>query len=146
MLKTGFVYAAIGLLAACGTASPAPSGWQPIAGTSTGWTSGTGSSAETYRFAKRSFGGTLQDLASQEAINVVMRYVGAKLQSSDPFGPCPGMAAVASFRLGTSKLLAQGFAVQNGQAVQTTYIRPVGKPVDRAVAQAMQRTLCRAPI
>lgn len=142
----GSVLAAQWLLAACSSASPAPQGWHPVPGSSAGWTSGTGSSAQTYYYAKKSFGGTLQDLASQQAVNVVLRYRGAKLQSSDPFGPCPGLAAVASFKLGETKLLQQGFAVQSGQAVQVTYIRPAGQPVEPAVAAAMKRVLCSAPL
>jgi len=92
-----------------------------------------------------SFGGTLQDLASQVTIDALTRNPGAKLQGSNPFGPCPGAAGVATFRLANRRTLQAGFAVREGQAVRVTYIRPMGTPVDPNVLQAMQNVLCTPP-
>jgi hypothetical protein len=91
---------------------------------------------------KRAFSGTLQDLASQEAVNVVLREHGAKFLKSNVFTPCPGMAAIAYFTLGPSQLLEEGFAVQGDQAVLARYTRPVGAAPDPAVSTAMERALC----
>lgn len=130
------------MLAACSGSSPKPAGWQPIAGTQGGWTTGTGANTQIYLYATRSFGGTLQDLASQEAVNVLLRNRGAKFQGSDPFAPCPGAAAVATFKLPGSRVLERGFSVQNGQTVEVTYVRPAGAPADAAATEAMKGALC----
>ena len=137
---------ALGPLAARSSPSHKPAGWQPLAGAATGWTSGAGANAQVYLYATRSFGGTLQDLASQEAVNVLLRYRGAKFHGSDPFGPCPGEAGVATFSLQGSRILERGFAVQNGKAIETSYLRPVSAQPDLAVLHAMKAALCVAPL
>jgi hypothetical protein len=142
----GLALLALGPLAACSSPSPQPSGWQPIPGATGGWTTGTGNNTQIYLYAKRSFGGTLQDLASQETINVLLRYHGARLLRSDPFGPCPGAAGVAAFKLAGGRILERGFSVQNGHAVEVTYLRPASAAPDGAASQAMKGALCAAPL
>ncbi len=142
----GLALLALGPLAACSAASPQPAGWEPIPGAKSGWTTGTGASTQIYLYAKRSFGGTLQDLASQETINVLLRYHGARLLRSEPFGPCPGAAGVATFTLEGARILERGFSVQNGQAVEVSYLRPAAAPPDAAAAAAMKGALCAAPL
>lgn len=114
-------------------------------GASAAWTSGSGASAQEYRYVRRQFSGTLQDLASSVTVDALLNHRGARLQGSVPFGPCPGTAAVATFMLPGGKTLEEGFAVRNNQAVQTTYLRPSGAPADPAVLTAMQSSLCITP-
>jgi hypothetical protein len=137
---------ALGPLAACSSPSPVPAGWQPIPGTRSGWMTGTGGNVQIYLYAKRSFGGTLQDLASQETINVLLRYRGARFLRSEPFSPCPGAAGVATFKLEGARILERGFSVQNGQALEVTYLRPASTPPDAAATAAMKGALCAPPL
>ena len=125
-----------GWLPACASQTPAPAGWQPQPG-SGGWMRG----AQRYSYAKKPFQGALQDLASQEAVNVVLRRRGVKFRSSDPFPACPGRAAVATFDA-PGQILQEAFSVQSGEAVVITYVRPLGSPTDPDAAAAMERTLC----
>ena len=136
------VAAACLLLAAC-SATPAPAGWQPKPGASGLWASASGT--QTYSYTRRSFGGSLQDLASQEAVNVVLRNRGSHFIKSDVFKPCPGMAAVANFSYGND-VIDEGFAVQSGQAVLVAYTRPKDSPVDPAAENAMEKALCVAAL
>jgi len=130
-------------LSACtGGASAAPKNWQTIPGARNAWTNGRGSQ---YRYDSAPFGGALSDLASEVAIDALTRNRGAKLQSSNPFPACPGAAGLATFRLSSRALLAEGFAVRDGQAVRAHYLRPAGAPADPAVLQAMQSVLCKPP-
>lgn len=132
--------AAVVLLAACSqTVATSPAGWQPKPGASGQWTSGP----QEYGLVQRPYQGTLQDYASTAAVNAVMQYHGAKFQGSDIFQPCPGRAAVATFALPGGKVLQEAFAVQNGQSVVVTYVRPNGTPADPAVATAMNNALCQ---
>jgi hypothetical protein len=128
--------------AACTGASPAPKGWQPVAGQSNTWTNGSTTNRQEYSFDQGAFGGALNDLASRVTIDSLMRYRGARLQGSVPFAPCPGAAGVATFRLTGGATLQAGFAVRNGRAVRTSYFRPTGTPVDTNVVRAMQTSLC----
>ncbi len=114
-------------------------------GASAAWSSGSGSTAQEYFYAKRKFGGTLQDLASQVTIEALMQHHGAKFRGSLPFAPCPGAAGVATFTLPGGETLAEGFTVGNGQEVRTTYVRPRGAPADPNVGAAMQSALCIIP-
>jgi hypothetical protein len=134
------VLAAI-LPAAC-SASAAPKGWTPVAGSSTAWSRGNGGRLEAYSYGRRPFSGTLSDLASRVAIDIVLRNGRAKLRS-DPFAPCPGEAGLATVLQRGGKPLEEGFAVRDGVAVRTTYIRPAGAPPDPNVTAAMQAVLCR---
>lgn len=137
----------IALLAACGRPSTAagPQGWQPIPGTNAAWTTGTGATAQEYRYVTRPFTGGLQDLASAVTIDVLLHRHGAKLQGSVPFGPCPGQAGVATFTLPGGKTLEQAFALVGKRAVQTSYVRPANAPADPNVTPAMQQALCATP-
>jgi hypothetical protein len=141
----GLALLALAALAACNSPSPQPAGWQPIRGAQGGWTTGTGSNTQIYLYARRSFGGTLQDLASQETINVLLRYRGARFLRSDPFGSCPGAAGLATFKLQGARILERGFSVQNGHAVEVTYLRPASAPPDAAATAAMKGALCAPP-
>lgn len=114
-------------------------------GASAAWTSGSGATAQEYRYVQREFGGTLQDLASSVTIDVLLHHRGAKLQASVPVTACPGTAGVATFALPGGKTLEEGFAARDNRAVQTTYLRPTGTPADPAVTAAMQSSLCIAP-
>jgi hypothetical protein len=137
-LCLGAALCAAALVACTTQASTAPAGWQPRPGASAAWTSG----AQQYSYAQRAYPGTLQDLASAEAVNVVMQHHGAKFQGSDIFQSCPGRAAVATFTLPGGQILQEAFAVQNDQAIVATYIRPQGTAVDPAVSTAMNGVLC----
>jgi len=141
MKKRPIALAACLLLAACASSTPSPAGWQPKPGATGLWTSSAGD--QTYSYSHRPFTGTLQDLASQEAINVVLRYKGSHFVRSVVFTPCPGMAAVASFTYG-GNLLEEGFGLQNGQAVLVAYVRPKDQPSDVAADAAMEKALCVA--
>jgi hypothetical protein len=134
-------------LSACSGGSQAPAGWQLVPGTSASWTTGAGASRQRYDYAKRSYDGSLHDLASQQAIDIVLRHPGAIFRHSDPFAACPGLAAVETFAVGKRSVLQIAFATQpNGQAVIVTYDRPAGTPVDPSVAGAMKRALCVTPL
>ena len=133
------------MLAGCGGAgSPVPAGWQPVPGQAGTWATGSGASRQTYAYSKTPYDGTLQDLASREAVNVVLRHRGAKFDRSDVYPPCPGMGAIATFSDGASTL-QEGFAVQGDSAVRVLYVRPAQTPDDPAATAAMQRALCVAP-
>jgi hypothetical protein len=135
---------AAAVMTACAAANPAPEGWQAVAGAPQTWSKGPGQAAEQYALEKKSFSGTLQQLASQEVIDVALRYRGAKFVGSDVFAPCPGLAAVANFTLG-DRDVQQGFSVQGNQAVLVTYTREKGAVVDAAASAAMERALCVMP-
>jgi len=128
-----------------GGAAAGPAGWQPMPGASAAWTTGSGANAQQYRYVRRQFNGTLQDLASSVTIDVLLKHRGAKLLGSVPFAPCPGTAAVATFTLPGGATLQEGFAARDNQSVQTTYVRPSGAPADPAVTAAMQSSLCITP-
>jgi len=137
-LQSTIATCAVALLCACANQSAGPAGWQLQSGTGNAWTSG----GQQYVYTKKAFAGTLQDLASQEAVNVVLQHRGSKFQRSVPLTGCPGHAAIASFRFADGTVLQEGFAVANGQAFTIAYSRPSGAAVDPAAADAMQRTLC----
>jgi hypothetical protein len=138
---------AIALLIACGGGgSPAaPKGWQPVPGASAAWATGTGANAQEYRYTRKRYDGTLQDLASAVTIDVLLHERGAKLQRSVPFAPCPGAAGLATFTLPSGMTRQEGFTVSNGQSIRTSYIRRTGAPVDPSVTEAMQSALCIRP-
>jgi len=144
-IRIALAFSAIALLNACSGGSPAPKNWHAVTGTNGAWTLGGGSRAQEYRYGVASFGGTLQDLASQVTIDALTGNPGAKLQGSNPFGPCPGAAGVATFRLANRRTLQAGFAVRDGRAVRVSYVRPTGTPVDPDALQAMQNVLCTPP-
>jgi hypothetical protein len=130
-------------LAACSGGQPAPAGWQPVPGASASWRTGAGASAQRYSYARSAYTGSLHALASQEAVDVVQHYPEAKLVGSDPFLPCPGLAAVETFTLGKHRTLQRALAVQpTGHAVVITYVRPKSTPVDPSVSRALKRALC----
>jgi hypothetical protein len=130
------------LVAACSSAPLGPKGWQSDPALPNAWATGTGAAREEYSYASTEFDGTRQDLASRVTIDALVRDRGAKLQSSVPFAPCPGLAAVATFRRGGGTTLQIGFAVRDGHAIRVRYVRPAGSPVDPAVTEAMQSALC----
>ena len=129
-------------LAACSSPSTAPAGWQATGDAQHAWQRGSAASLQTYTYAIGSFSGVLSDLASQVTVDVVLRHRGSRLRSSDPLGPCPGAAGLATFSLPEGRTLQEGFAVHDGQARRATYVRPSGVPADPAVATAMQNLLC----
>ncbi|MGC1379995.1 MAG: hypothetical protein WA814_03085 [Candidatus Baltobacteraceae bacterium] len=135
--------AACASIAACAGSSAAPKGWQPMPGASTTWTNGTGPNAQTYAYSRVSFAGSLQDLASQVAIDVVLHERGTRLQHSQPFAACPGIAGLATFKAPGGKTLAEGFAVRDGEAVRVRYVRRSSDPSEASAEQAMQAALCR---
>jgi hypothetical protein len=130
------------VLTACSGTSPAPKGWTAIPGSSDAWSRGNGAAREEYSFSRKTFPGTLQDLASAVAIDTLLRNPGGKLRSSDPFPPCPGAAGVATLSLRGGSALREGFAVHDGVAVRTTYTLPAGAQPDPNVISAMQNVLC----
>jgi hypothetical protein len=142
-VKSAYVYliAAVAL-AACSSPSFAPAGWQPDGATQHAWHRASGASLQTYTYTIESFSGMLPDLASQVAIDVVLQHRGAKLRSSNPLGPCPGAAGLATFSLPEARTLEEGFAVHDGNARRATYVRASAASDDPAVATAMQNLLC----
>ncbi len=111
-------------------------------GASGAWTNPSGS--QEYHYSRAGFGGTLQDLASRVAIDVVLHEhgaPGARLQST-PFAACPGVAGLATFKVAGGKTLTEGFAVHDGEAVRVRYIRRSTEEFDAAAEQAMQAVLC----
>jgi hypothetical protein len=113
-----------------------------VPGATSAWYTGSGTTAQDYSYAKKNFSGSLQDLASQVTIDNLMGHRGARFLGSVPFPACPGAAGVASFSLAEGRTLQQGFAVRDGRAIRTTYLRPAGTSADPNVTQAMQTALC----
>ncbi|MGA8575629.1 MAG: hypothetical protein WB609_08115 [Candidatus Cybelea sp.] len=106
------------------------------------WSSGTGTTAQEYSFTRRPFDGTLQDLASTVTIDVLLHHRGARLGGSNPFKPCPGAAGIATFSVPGERRLDEGFAVRDGVAIRTSYVRPAGVAEDPNVIDAMRNALC----
>ena len=132
---------ALAALTACATqAVSGPKGWQPKPGASAQWTNG----AQAYSLEQHPYQGSLQDYASTIAINTALHNRGAKWQGSDIFQPCPGRAAIATFALPSGDTMLVAFAVQNGQSITVTYVRPKGSASDPAVADAMNQALCQS--
>lgn len=134
------------LLGGCGGGAGGPAGWQQDPKSATSWQTGSGKGAQSYTLDRRDFTGTLQDLASAEATNVVLKRRGAKFDRSDVFGPCPGQAALVRFSLPNGRLLQEGLAVLNGRAVVAGYERPASAQDDPAALQALERALCTATL
>ena len=141
MKKIALAACAIAFIAGCAAPSNGPKGWRPIAGASNAWVLGSGGAMQEYRYDATTFGGGLQDLASQVAVDGLTRYHGARF-TSRPFAPCPGSAGIATFTLRNRMTLQVAFAVRDGRAIRIRYLRPAGAPVDPDVLDAMQRTLC----
>lgn len=142
LLKIAALTVLVAGLAACNGGSMGPDGWQAAAGSTTQWTKTAGGAAQQYSLDEKTFGGSLQDLASQQAINVVLQNKGAKFKRSDIFDPCPGRAALATYE-SPSVTIQQGISVIGGNSVIVTYTRPKGSTADPAVAAAMEKALCQ---
>lgn len=136
----------VAALAACagGGGSPSPEGWQKSPGAAATWTNGTPAEPQTYVYDKASFNGTLQDLAQREIVDTTLRDRALKFVKSDVFGPCPGLAAIATFS-GGGQTVQDAFAVESGSAIVVRYRRPAAAHDDPAALAAMQRALCVAP-
>jgi len=134
----------IAALTACGGGSPAPAGWQQLSGSTTTWVNGSAAERQSYTFTKEAFRGTLQDLARREVVDAALSGRGLKFVKSDVFGPCPGVAAIATFT-GRGQTVEDGFAVAGGNALVVRYERPATVPDDPAAVAAMQRAICVAP-
>ena len=130
------------VLTACSGASPAPKGWIAVPASSYAWSQGRGAGRQEYSYSRKRFPGTLQDLASAVAIDVLLHNRGAKLRSSEPFAPCPGAAGIATVALPGGKTLREGFAVRDALAVRTVYALPAAVQPDPNVQVAMQSVLC----
>ncbi len=141
MVRKLALFLGLGIAAGCAAPSPAPKGWQPIAGERNAWSIGSGEQYQEYRFSSSPFGGGLPDLASQVTIATLTQHRGARLQSSVPLTACPGAAGVASFSLPGGRRLENGFSVHNGTAIRITYVRAGGRSDARAL-EAMRKTLC----
>jgi hypothetical protein len=128
-------------LGAC-AGSPGPSGWQAVPGSPDAWTTGSGASQQRFTYEKKAFSGTLQDLTSQQTIDVLLHHRGSKFQRSDVFPACPGIAAIAFFSLGNGRTLEEGYAVEDGHAVLVGYDRPSAASPDAAAVTARERALC----
>lgn len=133
------------VLAACTSAPRGPSGWNAVPGSPTAWTTGSGASQQQYSYVRYSAAGSVHDLASQEVINVLLHHPGARFKRSDPFAPCPGLAAIETFTWG-QRTLQEAFTVRNGQAIVASYLRPNSAPPDPEVSHAMERLLCLGPL
>lgn len=148
MVKFSIALAALPLvlLTSCGgsAAGSGPKGWKPIPGASAAWANGT-SPPQEYRYLRKPFEGSLQDLASVVTIDALLRHRGAKSKGTEPFAACPGFAAVATFTLPDDSTLQEGFTVRNGLSTRVTYTRPAGSAVDADAATAMQAALCSRP-
>lgn len=136
----------VAALAACGGGggSPSPEGWQKFPGSATTWTNGAPAERQTYAYEKAAFTGTLQDLAQREIVNTTLHDRALKFVKSDVFGPCPGLAAIATFS-GGGQTVQDAFAVESGNAIVVRYQRPADAHDDAAALAAMQRALCVAP-
>lgn len=110
-------------------------------GSTTSWTRGSGAARQQYSYERYPANGSLHDLSSQEVINVLLHHAGARFRRSDPFAPCPGLAAIETFSWG-QRTLQEGFTVRNGQATIASYLRPRSVPPDPEVSHAMERLLC----
>lgn len=102
---------------------------------------------QQYRITQdASWSGSLKELASQTAANVVLKYEGAKLLRADPFPGCTGEAGLQTFAVpgkgGAPQILRAGFTQWNGPAVTVIYKRPRGSPDSREAVEAMTRSLC----
>jgi len=123
-------------------AAGGPVGWRKTGATT--WAHGTGAAEQRYIRTTAPFNGSLKDLASQETINVILRYPGAHFVSSVPLAKCPAQAGLATFRSHTV-LIKVGFSVQGGQALTALYEGPANAAASDAVA-AMNATLCALPV
>jgi hypothetical protein len=127
-------------LASCSAAGHGgPAGWTKVNATT--WVQGSGPAQQRYVTSSAAFGGSLKDLASQETINVILRYPGAHFVSSIPLADCPAQAGLATFR-SPKQIVEAAFSVQNGQAVTILYSRPAGTEPSKDVAPAMSAALC----
>jgi hypothetical protein len=115
----------------------------PVPGSDSAWSIGNGVHLQQYSLSRSSFSGALPDLASQVTVEVLLRSKGAKLRGSNPFPPCPGEAGLATFSMPAGKTLQEGFAIKDGTAIRTLYLRPIAAPPDPNVTVAMQNVLCR---
>lgn len=102
---------------------------------------------EHYRITKdASWNGSLKDLASQTAANIVLKYRGAKLLRADPFPACTGEAGLQTFTLpgkgGAAQILRVAFTQWSGPAVTVIYERPRSSPDSKEAVDAMTRSLC----
>ncbi|MBV9233981.1 MAG: hypothetical protein JO030_08060 [Candidatus Eremiobacteraeota bacterium] len=142
MIRTTAGLLALTVIAGCASRSPAPDNWHPVAGDSNTWSIGTGTSLQQYRLTATPFDGGLHDLASEVALQTLTGHPGARLEGSEPFGPCPGEAGIASFRLPGGRRLEEAFSVHDGKAVRVAYSRPAASRSDPGADDAMRRTLC----
>ena len=143
-IRIALAFVCAATLTACNGGTPSPAGWQAVPGASPGqqWSSGTGSALQLYIYEKKPFAGTLQELTSQQATEVVGRTKGSHFDGSDTYAPCPGQAALADFSAADRRTYVQGMSVRGGNAVLVTYVRPNGTPMNPEVAQAFATALC----
>ncbi|HTX55841.1 MAG TPA: hypothetical protein VMD47_01935 [Candidatus Acidoferrales bacterium] len=116
-----------------------PAGWSKVDATT--WVQGSGAAQERYVSTSTAFSGSLKDLASQETINVILRYPGAHFVSSVPLAACPGEAGLATFR-SRKATIESAFSVQNDRALTILYERPAGAKPSDAVTSALGAALC----
>lgn len=95
----------------------------------------------------KNYSGTLQDLASQVPVNVILQHKGAKLVSSVPFDPCPGEAGLDRFSLPSASghgkdILEVAFTNWNGNATIASYQRFATTAENPAALSAMRHAVC----
>lgn len=138
-------------LAACagqGRSQPAhPDGWKAQSGAALAWVAPEDPRERYTASRDPGWNGSLKDLSSQVAINIILQYKGARLLRTDPFPACPGEAGVQTFALSGTRdrdVLRVAFTQWNGPALTIVYRRPGGLPDDKAAVDAMTRAVCTA--
>lgn len=146
-MKSLMILAWLALLTGCGAPSDAPAGWQAVAGQPATWSHADALGTQRYSVVRKAFDGGLHALASQVTVNAVLGARKARLLSSLPFPPCPGMAGILTLALpGRPETRIEiGFAVRRSREILATYTRPAAAPVDPAVEAARSALLCKAP-
>lgn len=136
-------------LAACGghgSPQPAhPDGWKAQSGAALAWVAPEDPRERYTASRDPGWNGSLKDLSSQVATNIILQYKGARLVRTDPFPACPGEAGVQTFALSGfhgHEVLRAAFTQWSGPAVTIIYRRPGELPDDKAAVDAMTRAVC----
>lgn len=124
-----------------GAAGAGPRGWTHSAD---GLWSNPRSARDQFTATSVPYDGTMKDLASLTATNIVLRNK-AKLVKAAPFSRCPAVAATQTFSLPGGGVMLVAFSVQNGRRVQTEYVRAGKEANDPAAIDAMAANVCALP-
>lgn len=121
-----------------------PEGWKErTAGGRTVWVK-PDAADETYENLTKPYDGDTKSYASDVTLDFVLKRH-AKLQKTVAFAPCPGEAGLQTYAVGKFTALV-AYAVYNGSAMQSIYMRPAGASEDPAAVAAMGKSVCTAGI